>query len=54
MGEGEPKVGEDEPKVGEGEQKVGEGEQKWERGPKVMIIPSIILYNIYPCFEVLK
>ena len=54
MGEGEPKVGEDEPKVGEGEQKVGEGEQKWERGPKVMIILSIILYNICPCFEVLK
>ena len=54
MGEGEPKVGEDEPKVGECEQKVGEGEQKWERGPKVMVIPSIILYRICPCFEVLK
>ena len=54
MGEGEPKVGENEPKVGEGEQKVGEGEQKWERGPKVKIIPSIILYNICPCFEALK
>ena len=54
MGEGEPKVGEDEPKVEECEQKVGEGEQKWERGPKVMVITSIILYKICPCFEVLK